>query len=240
MSIRSRLRLVVLQVLVGSLLVTLFGRLWYLQVAAGEQYQQAASDNRIREVVTPAVRGQILDDRGRPLVNNRTALVVTVDRAQITRQKDKGEAVLKRLAQVLRMPYPEVKKRTQLCGPKVSKPCWNGSPYQPIPVTDRADTGMALQIMERREDFPGVTAEPQALRQFPKAEGANAAHLLGYLSPVTDEELNRQKARPGTGKDVIELSAPTRSAGPAWRSSTTRSCAARPASSRWRSTTSAG
>jgi penicillin-binding protein 2 len=206
MSDRSRLRLVIVQMLVASLLVTLFGRLWYLQVAAGEQYQQAASDNRIREVVTPAVRGQILDDRGRPLVNNRTALVVTVDRAQLSRQKDRGDAVLRRLAAVLRMQYADVKQRVQLCGPKVSKPCWNGSPYQPIPVTDRADTGMALQIMERREDFPGVTAEPQAVREFPKPQGANSAHLLGYLSPVTDQELNKQQAleRKG-GKDAVEL-----------------------------------
>ena len=36
MSERSNLRLLVLQVLVLSLLVTLLGRLWYLQVIAGE------------------------------------------------------------------------------------------------------------------------------------------------------------------------------------------------------------
>jgi penicillin-binding protein 2 len=203
MTDHTRLRLVIIQVLVASLLATLFGRLWYLQVAAGEQYQQAASDNRIREVVTPAVRGQILDDRGRPLVSNRTALVVTVDRAQLSRQPDRGDAVLERLAGVLKMKDAEVRQRVRLCGPKVSKPCWNGSPYQPIPVTDKASTAMALQIMERQEDFPGVTAEPQALRGFPKPEGANAAHMLGYLSPVTDEELNHQEARKRRG--VVEL-----------------------------------
>ena len=39
MTDRSRMRLVVLQVLVLSLLVTLVGRLWYMQVVAGEEYQ---------------------------------------------------------------------------------------------------------------------------------------------------------------------------------------------------------
>ncbi len=48
---------------------------------------------------------------------------------------------------------------------------------------------MALQIMERREDFPGVTAELTAVREYPQPLGANAAHELGYLGPVTDEEL---------------------------------------------------
>src|SRR5436190_5742247 len=62
---RSRLRLVVLRVLVVSLLLTLFGRLWYLQVLAGPEYQRAASDNQVRNIITTAPRGQIVDDRGR-------------------------------------------------------------------------------------------------------------------------------------------------------------------------------
>ncbi|KWX02021.1 Cell division protein FtsI (Peptidoglycan synthetase) [Carbonactinospora thermoautotrophica] len=193
MSDRSRVRIVVLQILVLSLFVTLLGRLWYLQIPAGERYDQAASANQVREIVTPAVRGQILDHLGRPLVNNRPALVVSVSRTELLKQPDKGRAVLQRLAKVLGMPYEELRQRISLCGPNVPKPCWNGSPYQPIPVTDEADTRMALQIMERREDFPGVTAEVQPVRNYPAPEGANAAHILGYLSPVSEDELRRQR-----------------------------------------------
>ena len=47
---------------------------------------------------------------------------------------------------------------------------------------------MALQIMERREDFPGDGRAHRGPR-VPAAAGANAAHELGYLGPVTDEEL---------------------------------------------------
>jgi penicillin-binding protein 2 len=193
MSQRSRLRLVILQVLILSLLLTLFGRLWFLQVRDGEKYVRAASSNQIREVVTPAVRGQILDDQGRPLVDNRTGLVVSVDRTALSRRKDKGVPILKRLAQVLNVPYQDVANQLRLCTKGVSKPCWNGSPYQPIPVTDKVTTQQALQIMERHEDFPGVTAQPEAIRNYPAPEGANAAHLLGYLSPVTDAELQSRE-----------------------------------------------
>ena len=45
MSEQSRLRLVVLQVLVLSLLATLLGRLWYVQVVAAENYKTAAAEN---------------------------------------------------------------------------------------------------------------------------------------------------------------------------------------------------
>lgn len=194
MNERSRLRLFVLRVLVVSLLLTLFGRLWYLQVLAGPSYQQAAADNQLRAVVTAAARGQILDDLGRPLVRNRTALVVSVDRIALTRQKDGGAGVLHRLAKVIKVPYAELYQRIQLCGPKVKKPCWNGSPYQPIPVTEKADTRMALQILERKEEFPGVSAEVQAVRAYPRPAGVNAAHLLGYLGPITADELAKLPA----------------------------------------------
>jgi penicillin-binding protein 2 len=191
---RVRARMVILQVLVLSLMITLFGRLWFLQIREGDDYAAAASQNQVRDVITPAVRGQILDDKGRPLVNNRTALVVSVSRTDLLRMPDDGAAVLTRLAGVLDLPVDEVKARTRLCERNVPKPCWNGSPYQPIPVTENATTEQALTIMEHREDFPGVTAEPTAVRQYPAPEGAGGAHIVGYLSPVSDDELAKQKA----------------------------------------------
>ncbi|MGH8937893.1 MAG: penicillin-binding protein 2, partial [Actinomycetes bacterium] len=184
MSERSRLRLVVLQVLVLSLLATLLGRLWYLQVVAAENYQRAATENRTREIVTPAARGMILDARGRPLARNQTALVVSISRTELLRQRDGGRALVAKVAEVIDEPFRDVWEKTRLCGTEGAPPapkCFNGSPYQPIPVTDEADTQMALQIMERREDFPGVTAELTGVRSYPGPFGANAAHLLGYL-----------------------------------------------------------
>jgi penicillin-binding protein 2 len=207
MSERSRLRLVVLQVLVLSLFVTLGGRLWYLQVVAGERYEQAASENRLRQVAVPAVRGQVLDDLGRPLIRNRTALVVSVSRTELLRQDDGGGELLRRLAGVVDVPYEELRARTTLCASDVPKPCWNGSPYEPIPVTETDDTAIALRILERQEEFPGVTAELAPVREFPAPEGANAVHLLGYLSPVTEEELTEQRAestdRPIGRRDLV-------------------------------------
>ncbi|GAC1329361.1 MAG: penicillin-binding protein 2 [Mycobacteriales bacterium] len=201
MSDRSRLRLFVLQALVISLLGTLLGRLWYLQVLVGGEYTRAAADNRIREVVTPAARGQILDALGRPLVGNRTALVVSVDRSVLERQPDKGIAEINRLSRVVGVPSQELLKRIQPCGGDVKPPCWNGSPYQPVPVKEDAAPSMALQIQEHREDFSGVTADFQAVRQYP--QGALAAHSLGYLSPVSREELKKTSTSDLQASDLI-------------------------------------
>jgi penicillin-binding protein 2 len=185
---RTRLRVVVLRVLVVSLLVTLAGRLWVLQVLDGDRYRAAATGNRVRAVVTPATRGLIVDDQGRPLVQNRTSLVISVNRSVTDRQRDGGKAVLARLAPVVGMPAAEIARRIQFCGPGVKQPCWNGSPYQPIPVAKDVTPARALEVIEHPERFPGVSADLQAVRQYP--DGSLAGHELGYLAPVTQAQVD--------------------------------------------------
>jgi penicillin-binding protein 2 len=186
---RITIRLVVIQILVFSLLLTLGGRLWYLQIRQGEEFAEEAVGNHVQQVVQPAVRGAILDARGVPIADNETRLVVTADRTELLRQPDDGEAVLADLAELLGMKDEEVTNQVRLCDSETPQPCWNGSPYQPIPITDEATTQQALQIRERAEDFPGITAEPTAVRRYPSPYGAATSQVLGYLGPVTDEEV---------------------------------------------------
>ncbi|GGX10901.1 penicillin-binding protein 2 [Streptomyces malachitofuscus] len=188
---RVQIRLVVIQVLVISLLGTLGGRLWYLQIREGDQYAKEASGNHVQQVVQPAVRGSILDARGVALADNETRLVVSASRTELLKMKDDGKAVLTKLAGVLGMTPKEVREKVRLCDAETPQPCWNGSPYQPIPITDEATPKQALQIRERAEDFPGITAEPQAVRRYTSPGKANTAQVLGYLSPVTDEEIQK-------------------------------------------------
>ncbi|MFF8290667.1 penicillin-binding protein 2 [Streptomyces sp. NPDC016309] len=190
---RVQIRLIVIQVLVFSLLLTLGGRLWYLQIRQGKEYTDEAKNNHVQQVVQPAVRGAILDARGVPLADNETRLVVSASRTELLKMKDDGKGVLTRLAGVLGMKPKEVMDKIRLCDSKTPQPCWNGSPFQPIPVTDEATTQQALQIRERAEDFPGITAEPTAVRRYTAPGGARTAQVLGYLSPVTDEEIEKAK-----------------------------------------------
>ncbi|MEU9108619.1 penicillin-binding protein 2 [Streptomyces xanthophaeus] len=190
---RVQIRLVMIQVLVVSMLLTLGGRLWYLQIRNGQEYYDEAKSNHVQQVVQPAVRGSILDARGVALADNETRLVVSASRTELMKMKDKGKGVMTRLAGVLDMSPKEVMDKVRLCDSQTPKPCWNGSPYQPIPVTLEATTQQALQLRERPEEFPGITAEPTAVRRYPASGGARAAQVLGYLSPVTDEEIQKAK-----------------------------------------------
>ncbi|HEU4512003.1 MAG TPA: penicillin-binding protein 2 [Nocardioidaceae bacterium] len=190
---RSRMRLIVVQAIVLSLFVTLFARLWYLQVLGGEAYQAQAAEQSVRELVVQPARGLIVDDMGRPLVANRTSWVVTVDRTLLRKMDDEAqETLLRRVARTVGSSYKDVVARTLLCGEpgSVSGLCWNGSPYQPVPVAEDVPQETAVSILEQSEDYPAVLAESVSVRAYPSPYGINAAHLLGYLSPITEEELD--------------------------------------------------
>ena len=182
------LRLVVLRVLVLSLVVTLGARLWYLQILDKDKLVQTANRQHVREVIVPAPRGVIVDDRGRPLVTNRVSLVVSVNRSELIGEPNGGAAVLRRLAPLVGIPAAELARRITPCARDVPTPCWNGSPYQPVPVLADTTPDVVLRIAEHREDFPGVSAEARTLRLYPNR--SLAAHSLGYVGPVTQEELD--------------------------------------------------
>lgn len=189
---RSRLRLVVVQVMVLSLFATLLARLFYLQVIAGDTYQSAAAAQTLRQVVIPAPRGLIVDDQGRPLVANRSAWVISVDRTLLQKlSADEQRTVLTRVASVVGKTYPQVLAMTQLCTDTGSDPllCWSGPSVQPIPIASNVSTGVATDVLERNEDFPSILAQTQSVRAYPSLFGLNAAPLVGYLSQITQGEL---------------------------------------------------
>ncbi len=193
---RSRLRLVVIQALVFSLFATLLVRLYYLQVVSGEEYAAQAASQSIREIVVQPQRGLIVDDEGRPLVANRTSWVVSIDRGTLAKlPEDEQRALLHRVARVTDVAVPRIHRLLTTCGDDkaVQGDCWNGSPFQPVPVAVDVPQPMALRVLEQPEDFPGVTSEQQSLRAYPAPYGINAAHLLGYLSPITGAEYDRAK-----------------------------------------------
>jgi penicillin-binding protein 2 len=165
-------------------------------VISGDSYRHAAASQSLRGVVVQPQRGLIVDDQGRPLVANRTAWVVSVDRTLLDRlpQRDRTLTV-RRLAHAVGVSHKHVEQALTTCGDPGSRRgvCWNGSPYQPVPVATDVRQGVALRILEQPEDYPSVLAQQQSLRAYPRPYGVNLADVVGYLSAVTAGELDRAK-----------------------------------------------
>ena len=206
MNQRSRLSLLVVQILIVSLMLALFGRLFYLQIAAGPKYRDAALSIQTRDVISPATRGLIVDSLGVPLALNKVGLAITIDRSTIDKAPDKGVAVMQSLSRLLKIKYRDIFRSTRLCGELLKGQkagCWTGSRYQPIPVTKEADLDIALQIVELSSQFPGVDAQPIAIRNYPGNGGVNAAHVLGYVGPLAESDLAKASGKQYFRSEII-------------------------------------
>lgn len=202
MSASSR-RLRVLRAVILALVVTLLGRLWQLQLVNGQAYAAKAATERYRNQLVPATRGQILDSAGQPLATNNVQLTVTVDPTKLASQPDGGLAALTRLATLLSTTVPALRERLRLCTAKVGQPCWNGSPYQPIPVATGVSQQAALQILELPSQYPAAAVQPTAVRSYPAATAAAAAQLVGYLGPLSAADLSKPRYRNDLSTDLV-------------------------------------
>jgi penicillin-binding protein 2 len=184
-------RLGIVVALVVSLKLTLFARLYYVQLLDPHKPVQSAHLLHDGYIVVPAPRGLIVDARGRPLVANTSAQVITVDRDLLQKRPDQGRSVIARLATLLGTSAGQLGKEITPCSPKVPAPCWTGEPYQPVPVATNAPTKVVLAVKEHAEDYPGVAVQTVTLPKYPN--GDLAAQLLGYTSQITEADKKQNK-----------------------------------------------
>lgn len=190
-------RLTLVSIVVIGLFAALSSRLWFLQVLAGERYSVLAERNAVRFVVTEAPRGSILDREGRPIAKDRPALTVSGYRHLLLdgagRPKDEVAAtVIARLSQLLAMSEEEIVDR--LTSHKYS-------PFRAVPIVKDVPPEVVLQIKEHRELYPGVEALTIPVRDYP--ERRLAAHALGYVGEISDEELTSDEFRGYQLGDIV-------------------------------------
>ncbi len=198
MTDRAHARLLVLAVLVLSLVVTLAARAFSLQVLDPAPARAAAEDNRLREVVIPAARGMVLDQRGRTLAANRISLDVAISRRDLRRLDDEGRTVLDGLADLLDVEAERLAARLRNCGTPEAQPqpdCWNGAPGANPVIARDVGIDAAGAIMADPQAYPAVDVVESPVRDYPGRE--LAAHTLGHVAAVTAEDLADEPALDG-------------------------------------------
>ena len=199
MSSRLALRIAVFGGFTVALFAILFFRLWQLQVLDGGQYLAEAKNNRTREYRVSAPRGEILGREGEVLVGNRTSLALQVNPRKLPADPTERRAELARLAELTHSTLRKVRRRMH-----------EELKLAPAaPVTLRRDVGnyLVYYLQENQADFPGVEVQRVFVRDYP--EGTLAAHLLGNVGEVSEDDLKEPRYRslqPGDeiGQDGVE------------------------------------
>lgn len=190
-----RRRFVIISLVAVGIFGILLLRLWYLQIVSVDRYRTLSERNRTRYVHIDAPRGTMYDRNGTMLVDSRPAFTVSVLRQEVTDR----QALFTRLAQLLDVDVRQLEAR------------WKAGQalpgYQPLPLLEDIDRAAMEIVQEHGLELPGVIIEGKPLRAYP--HGPLAAHLLGYLGEITEEDLRRPVSagyRPGSliGKSGLE------------------------------------
>jgi penicillin-binding protein 2 len=183
MTNRLALRIALFGGFAVALFAILFLRLWLLQVLDGEKYLAEAKNNRTRSFRTSAPRGKILDRNGNVLVANRTSLALQVNPRKLPEDPAERHAELSRLADLTHSTLPRVRRLMH----KELKLA------PAAPVTLRRDVGhyLVYYLQENQDRFPGVEVQRVFVRAYP--DGTFAAHVLGSVGEINEEELKEPR-----------------------------------------------
>jgi penicillin-binding protein 2 len=199
MNNRLALRIAIFGAVALALFGVLFFRLWFLQVLKGEELLAQARNNRTREFRVSAPRGDILDRSGQVMVDNRTSLAL-----QVNPQKLPEDPAAKRreLAQLAELTHSSLRRVRKLMHEELRL-------APSAPVTLRRDVGhyLVYYLQENQDRFPGVEVQRVFVRAYPN--GTLAAHILGNVGEVSEEQLKEARYRglqPGDeiGQDGVE------------------------------------
>lgn len=161
-------------------LLILWLRLWYLQIAQGEQLELKAQSARTRFVRIAPPRGAIVDRNGLPLATNKPLVfVVSVVPYEAKRNPDH----LHLIANLLNLDFNKLKADVE--SPHVN-------PFAPVIIASGLSYQQAVPVFEAQHRFPELRVWMDSPRSYPL--GSSAAHLIGYVGQVSPDELKRYAA----------------------------------------------
>ena len=169
-------RIAVFQYAIVGIFLFLLTGFWFLQVYNHEVNSELAERNRIKTVPVPAPRGKILDRDNRVIVDNHSSFTVVLSQETLKLEH------LAPIAQALNLDLAELQSTVA----KFAK----GPQYVPIPIkTELTPADLAFVASHRDPDtFPELEILEAQKRLYPRDNVA--AHVLGYVSQVSETELN--------------------------------------------------
>jgi len=162
-------------IVITALVLTLIGRLTYLQVWRHDYYTELSQGNRVRLDPIPASRGLIFDRNGKVMADNEPAYQLELIREQVPDLHD----TLKRLTSLGLIDRDELDDTRRMILSRRS--------FDSVPVRLRLSDEEIGRFAVHRYQFPGVDLATRQTRHYPF--GQLAVHALGYVSAISVQDL---------------------------------------------------
>lgn len=181
-------RLGVVQALAFSALAFLLLFYGWLQIVRHGDFEKQALNQAVKERSLPAPRGVVYDRNGHPLVDNRKALHLVIQREELPADP----AVVADLASALGLDPEETARKIR---------AYRGAPKgRPLVLMENLDeAGIALaERVRARYPFLSVQVAPRRVYLGDDLAG----HVLGYVSEVDEQMMAREPGRYQLGEIV--------------------------------------
>jgi penicillin-binding protein 2 len=164
-------------ILLGAFLV-LSGAFFRTQVIQHDKFQLKAETNRLRPIALTPPRGSILDRKGRIIAENVPGYSVKL----LAPSADSLRSVLARVGRVVPLDSSQVEDIIDR---------FQQARYQPALVFGDAKFETIARLEEHRAALPGLVIQAEPKRLYPA--GKSIAHLVGYVSEVTEADLSADR-----------------------------------------------
>src|ERR1700760_4645296 len=175
----SSIKLAVVQYAVLGLLRPLPAGVWRLQILGAQNFRILAEQNRVRKVPILAPRGKLFDRENRLIVDNYPSVSCF-----LVREQNKNiDADLPMIAQGLHLDLEQL--RATLRHYRLSPG------YQPVPIKQDITADEQAFIEAHRNELPELETIDEERRLYPR--DGFAAHLVGYVGEVSEDDLNKPR-----------------------------------------------
>jgi penicillin-binding protein 2 len=163
--------------------IILFMRLFDLQILRGDDMRRLSEQNRVRVKKILAPRGMIFDRNGKIMADTRPSYNLYLIQEDIT---DFNQTV-DGLAKLLEIDREEIVERIRDA---------RGFPASfPVKIRDDMSMDQVAKVEANRIYMPGVSMQIEPKRSYPF--GSMGAHMLGYVSEISPQELKDKKRYKG-------------------------------------------
>jgi penicillin-binding protein 2 len=152
-------------------------RMRFLQVEQADEFRLLADENRINIRLIPPARGRIFDRTGTIIAENVPSYRITM----IREEAGDVDEIIARLARIVELDPAELDRaRRDLDRLRGDTP---------VTVADRVSWEEISRVAVNTPALPGVTPDVGLSRRYPRGEAY--AHVVGYVGPVSDRDLER-------------------------------------------------
>src|SRR5580658_581644 len=175
----STLKLTMVQYGILLMMLALAAGLWRLQILGASSYRVLAEQNRIRKEPILAARGKLFDRENRLIVDNYPSASCFL----IREANQNVDADLPLIARGLNLDLDQLRATLRH---------YRASPgYQPIPIKQDITADEDAFIEAHKNELPELETIHEERRLYPR--DGFAAHVIGYVGEVSEDDLNNPR-----------------------------------------------